>query len=146
MIIAQNLNLPGSQVASPANPGNVRIVPFRLRASLCLTTLRGSVLIHDLTLTLVWVVGITLVVLTAALLLELLLVSVAAILPGRKPNQLEPNLPAIQSLTVIVPSTMRKALVCPSGMRPRCTGVSYKLLNKSRAKREAAYRRISSPI
>src|ERR1700722_3654741 len=29
MIIAQNLNLPGSQVASPADPGNVRIVPFR---------------------------------------------------------------------------------------------------------------------
>jgi hypothetical protein len=29
MIIAQNLNLPGSQVASPANPRNVRIVPFR---------------------------------------------------------------------------------------------------------------------
>jgi cellulose synthase/poly-beta-1,6-N-acetylglucosamine synthase-like glycosyltransferase len=59
---------------------------------------------HELTLTLVWVVGITLVALTAGLLLELLLVSVAAILPGRKPNQLEPNLPAIQRLTVIVPS------------------------------------------
>jgi hypothetical protein len=29
MIIAQNLNLPGGQVASPADPGNVRIVPFR---------------------------------------------------------------------------------------------------------------------
>jgi hypothetical protein len=29
MIIAQNLNLPGSQVASPADPGNIRIVPFR---------------------------------------------------------------------------------------------------------------------
>ena len=61
-------------------------------------------MIHHVTLTSVWVAGITLVSLTVPLLLELLLVSVAASVPGRKSRRREPTLPAVQRLIVIVPS------------------------------------------